>query len=41
MARESAESRVREMEDRLVELQEELRTENGNKTVTQHTFGWS
>ncbi|XP_029593194.1 cingulin isoform X1 [Salmo trutta] len=32
MARESAESRVREMEDRLVELQEELRTENCNKT---------
>ncbi|XP_038850978.1 cingulin-like isoform X2 [Salvelinus namaycush] len=32
MERESAESRVREMEDRLVELQEELRTENGNKT---------
>ncbi|KAM9404770.1 cingulin isoform 2-T2 [Salvelinus alpinus] len=32
MERESAESRVREMEDRLVELQEDLRTENGNKT---------
>ncbi|XP_052365611.1 cingulin-like isoform X2 [Oncorhynchus keta] len=32
MERESAESRVREMEDRLGELQEELRTENGNKT---------
>ncbi|XP_031643308.1 cingulin isoform X2 [Oncorhynchus kisutch] len=32
MERESAESRVRELEDRLGELQEELRTENGNKT---------
>uniref|UniRef100_A0A8C7FKL7 Cingulin n=1 Tax=Oncorhynchus kisutch TaxID=8019 RepID=A0A8C7FKL7_ONCKI len=32
MERESAESRVRDMEDRLGELQEELRTENGNKT---------
>lgn len=39
MERESAESRVREMEDRLGELQEELRTENGNKTVTQHLGG--
>ncbi|KAK6326881.1 hypothetical protein J4Q44_G00025260 [Coregonus suidteri] len=32
MERESAESRVREMEDQLVELQEELRREDGNKT---------
>lgn len=39
MERESAESRVRELEDRLGELQEELRTENGNKTVTQHLGG--
>nr|XP_033496918.1 cingulin isoform X1 [Epinephelus lanceolatus] len=32
MDRENAEARVREMEDQLAELQDELRRENGNKT---------
>ncbi|XP_054477997.1 cingulin isoform X2 [Anoplopoma fimbria] len=32
MDRENAEARVREMEDHLAELQDELRRENGNKT---------
>ncbi|XP_019897023.2 cingulin isoform X2 [Esox lucius] len=32
MERESAESRVREMEDQLAEIQDELRRERGNKT---------
>lgn len=35
MDRENAEARVREMEDQLAELQDELRRENGNKTVKQ------
>lgn len=35
MDRESAEVRVREMEDQLAELQDELRRENGSKTVFQ------
>uniref|UniRef100_A0A3B5B2B0 Cingulin n=1 Tax=Stegastes partitus TaxID=144197 RepID=A0A3B5B2B0_9TELE len=33
MDRENAETRVRTMEDQLAELQDELRRENGNKTV--------
>jgi len=35
MDRENAEKRVREMEDQLAELQDELRRESGGKTVTQ------
>lgn len=35
MDRENAEARVREMEDQLAELQDELRRENRNKTVPQ------
>lgn len=34
MDRENAEARVREMEDQLAELQDELRRENGSKTVS-------
>lgn len=33
MERESAEARVRDMEDQLAEFQDELRRETGNKTV--------
>lgn len=35
MDRENAEARVRDMEDQLAEFQDELRRENGNKTVSQ------
>lgn len=35
MDRENAESRVREMEDHLAELQDEMRKDNGNKTVAE------
>lgn len=39
MDRENAEARVREMEDQLAELQDELRRETGNKMVSQkHTL---
>ncbi len=38
MDRENAEARVREMEDQLAEFQDQLRRDNGNKTVQQkHT----
>lgn len=33
MDRENAEARVREMEDQLAELQDELRKDSGSKTV--------
>ena len=39
MDRENAESRVREMEDHLAELQDELKRDNGNKTVKQKHTG--
>lgn len=35
MDRESAEARVRDMEDQLAEFQDEVRRETGNKTVTR------
>lgn len=35
MERESAEARVREMEDQLAEFQDELRRETGGKAVPQ------
>lgn len=35
MDRETAETRVREMEDQLAEFQDEMRTETGSKTVWQ------
>ena len=38
MDRENAEARVRDMEDQLAELQDELRRDTGNKTVSnKHT----